>query len=129
MIEPGVRSDVTIRSGGSWIIDTLPTFMAGGMAGVTSWAFTMPCDVIKSTVQAMPATSSNAQRKWWTVAKKGWTNNGYQYFFRGAGPAVLRAFPVSAVVFTVYEFVMTVLDKYDGPTDDRSSFLQLLNEV
>jgi len=113
VVEPGVRSDVTIRSGGSWVVDTLPTFMAGGMAGVTSWAFTMPCDVIKSTVQAMPSTSSAQERRWLEVAKIGLEKNGTQYFFRGAGPAVLRAFPVSAVVFTVYEFVMAVMDTYD----------------
>jgi solute carrier family 25 carnitine/acylcarnitine transporter 20/29 len=113
VIAPGVRSDIKTVNSGSWLVDTLPTFMAGGMAGVTSWAFTMPCDVIKSTIQAMPATSSAADRRWMHVAKIGVERNGTAYFFRGAGPAILRAFPVSAVVFTVYEAVMGVLDKYD----------------
>tara|TARA_B100000780_G_scaffold273930_1_gene238217 strand:+ start:164 stop:1201 length:1038 start_codon:yes stop_codon:yes gene_type:complete len=114
VIEPGVRSDVKIRESGSWVVDILPTFMAGGMAGVTSWAFTIPCDVIKSTVQALPSTASNTEKKWMYVAKNGFEKNGMQYFFRGAGPAILRAFPVSAVVFTVYEGIMGLLDQYDG---------------
>jgi solute carrier family 25 carnitine/acylcarnitine transporter 20/29 len=114
VVEPGVRSDVRIRSGGSWVVDTLPTFMAGGMAGVTSWAFTMPCDVIKSTVQAMPATASAQEKQWLHVARTGVDRNGVAYFFRGAGPAIVRAFPVSAVVFTVYEFCMEFLNGFDG---------------
>jgi solute carrier family 25 carnitine/acylcarnitine transporter 20/29 len=99
--------------------------MGGGMAGVTSWAFTMPCDVIKSHIQSLSLGSSSSgcgaatrksaefERRWLAVAKWGVEKHGVNYFFRGFGPAVLRAFPVSAVVFTVYEFIMTNLDKYD----------------
>ena len=114
--DPGVRSDVKVRDSGSWIVDTLPAFMGGGMAGVTSWAFTMPCDVVKSHIQSLSldsSSSSEVERRWLAVAKWGIEKHGVKYFFRGFGPAVLRAFPVSAVVFTVYEFIMTNLDNYD----------------
>ncbi len=106
------------QSDSTWLETTFPAFMAGGMAGVASWVLTMPCDVVKSRVQSLPLDTPAAERRWLAVAAGGLRQDGPGYFFRGAGPAVLRAFPVSAVVFSVYEFVMRFLDRFDADADD-----------
>jgi hypothetical protein len=37
--------------------------------------------------------------------------HGWRIFFRGLGVTVLRAFPVNAIVFPVYEFTLQQLSK------------------
>eukprot|EP00747_Dinoflagellata_sp_TGD_P171652 gnl/TRDRNA2_/TRDRNA2_206238_c0_seq1.p1 gnl/TRDRNA2_/TRDRNA2_206238_c0~~gnl/TRDRNA2_/TRDRNA2_206238_c0_seq1.p1 ORF type:complete len:325 (-),score=38.89 gnl/TRDRNA2_/TRDRNA2_206238_c0_seq1:282-1148(-) len=74
---------------------------AGGVAGVLSWALTVPQDVVKTTIQeaaaaGRPITIQEATR---TVLRR----DGYTGLMRGFGPLCVRAFPVNAVTFFVYE--------------------------
>ena len=107
LVDPVSRIRIT------WLETTFPSFMAGGLAGVVSWTVTMPMDVIKSRVQSEHWDAPRRKRAWLSVARSGFEEEGTKYFFRGMAPALLRAFPVSAVVFTVYEWVMRHLDSWE----------------
>lgn len=77
--------------------------LAGGVAGSMSWVFTQPVDVVKSCVQSQ---SFDAQRSAWALTKHHYAAEGLGYFTKGFGATMLRAFPVSAVTFLVYEKIM-----------------------
>ena len=109
IIDPVSRVRVT------WWETSFPSFMAGGIAGVVSWTLTMPMDVVKSHIQSQPLDGPKQERAWLPVARRGYAKEGTSYFFRGTGPALLRAFPVSAVVFSVYEWVTQQLEKLERP--------------
>lgn len=49
----------------------------------------------------------------WTVASDLVKEHGWQYMFRGLGVTLLRAFPVNAIIFPVYEFVLLQLGDGD----------------
>jgi solute carrier family 25 carnitine/acylcarnitine transporter 20/29 len=49
----------------------------------------------------------------WTVARDIVRENGWQYMFRGLGVTLVRAFPVNAIIFPVYEFVLLQLGDGD----------------
>jgi hypothetical protein len=107
VVDPVSRIRIT------WWETSFPAFMAGGMAGVVSWTVTMPMDVVKSHVQSQRWDGPRSERAWLPVARRGFAKEGMSYFFRGMAPALLRAFPVSAVVFSVYEWVMRQLDSFE----------------
>ena len=44
----------------------------------------------------------------WQIAKQCYRAHGWRFFIRGYGPSVLRAVPVNAVTFAVYEQVMAI---------------------
>jgi hypothetical protein len=76
-------------------------FLAGGTAGVLQWLppiyFT---DIIKSRMQtADPGTYSGII----DCTRKVYLEGGSSIFFRGMTPALLRAFPLHAIIFLVYE--------------------------
>ena len=76
-----------------WLRDCkeIHPFMAGGMAGWTSWLFTYPMDVVKTRVQA-----GFTYEKGWLVDPNIW---------RGFGIASARALLVNGVGFWTYDFL------------------------
>ncbi|KAL0354684.1 UNVERIFIED_CONTAM: Mitochondrial arginine transporter BAC2 [Sesamum radiatum] len=77
--------------------------LAGGLAGVTSWIFCYPLDVLKTRIQAQ---SHCLQSRYCGIVdcyRKCVTREGYNVLWRGLGTAVARAFVVNGVVFTAYE--------------------------
>ncbi|KAI9267956.1 mitochondrial carrier domain-containing protein [Phascolomyces articulosus] len=101
--------------------------LAGGTAGVVSWSSIYPIDVVKSRLQmqvvpparvsstAAHAHHSNSPVRPYTSIKdcviRSYQAEGTSVFFRGLGPAVLRAFPVNAVTFFTYEWMMDMLGR------------------
>lgn len=87
-------------------VDSNPTsnmtaiFLAGGIAGAASWASVYPVDVIKTHIQLNPADSKESVIG---VAKRLHRTYGFRVFFRGLGVTMIRAFPVNAATFFVYE--------------------------
>ncbi|KAG7386580.1 hypothetical protein PHYPSEUDO_015488 [Phytophthora pseudosyringae] len=77
---------------------------AGGIAGMVSWAMCMPLDVVKSCVQGQ--SLEGTQMSMVEIAKTRMSQEGPGFFFKGFGTTMLRAFPVSAVTFLVYEKTM-----------------------
>ena len=81
-------------------------FMGGGLAGVLAWTMIMPIDVVKSTFQA--------NRKYTSVfdcVRTIYRTGGRKAFFTGTGMAALRAFPVNAVTFLIYEECLLILNR------------------
>jgi solute carrier family 25 carnitine/acylcarnitine transporter 20/29 len=75
--------------------------MAGGLAGSGSWAITYPFDVLKTRIQAdsVPISISGCARHLWAT-------QGIRGFYAGVMPCAIRAFPVNAVIFAIYEWVL-----------------------
>lgn len=74
--------------------------IAGGLAGQIGWLVTYPLDAVKNFVQYHPNYKSWTKATRFLYRKYGWS-----YFYRGYSIAVLRAFPVSAVSFIVYDYM------------------------
>jgi solute carrier family 25 carnitine/acylcarnitine transporter 20/29 len=74
--------------------DSIPIILfAGGMAGIVNWTIAIPCDTIKSRIQA--SNSSNISAALTELLR----NDGVKGLFRGLRPTLLRAFPASAAFF------------------------------
>ena len=86
--------------------------LAGGISGAWTWAIIYPFDVIKSRIQTSPL-ERHLQKGMWTVARELVRENGWRYMFRGLGVTLVRAFPVNAIIFPVYEFVLLQLGDGD----------------
>eukprot|EP01134_Creolimax_fragrantissima_P005243 CFRG5243T1 len=89
------------------------TFIAGGMAGLLSWGCIIPIDRMKTQIQATASHGSNLSIL--GCAASIVREEGAKGFFRGGGQLLLRAFPVNAVTFLVYE---RMLDALKGTVDD-----------
>ncbi|SAM03022.1 hypothetical protein [Absidia glauca] len=101
-----------------------PLLLAGGMAGTLSWASIYPLDVIKSRLQMQqPSPLPGATTPLLTALDRPYTSirdcvvrsyraEGVGVFFRGLVPTVLRGFPVNAVTFWMYEWVMAWLSTH-----------------
>jgi solute carrier family 25 carnitine/acylcarnitine transporter 20/29 len=75
---------------------------AGGLAGSASWVLTYPLDVIKTRMQADGAHQSIKG-----CSQHLWNTKGLRGFYSGVTPCAIRAFPVNAVIFAIYEWVLT----------------------
>ncbi|CAI5706902.1 hypothetical protein KXD40_006059 [Peronospora effusa] len=82
----------------------LKLMMAGGIAGMFSWIVSMPQDVVKSCVQSQ--SLDGKQLSMMEMARTRMQQEGPRFFFKGFSATMLRAFPVSAVTFLVYEKTM-----------------------
>ena len=88
------------------------SFCAGGFAGVMSFLLLHPIDVLKSCRQMQHenlTVNGNAVSSTRAIVKAGLDTDGYRFFTRGLAPSVLRAGPVSAVIFLVYEVVLSFI--------------------
>jgi hypothetical protein len=74
--------------------------LAGAMAGSASWLLLHPVDVVKSLVQSSDPGVRVSQ-----LIRQAWSQSGPRFFLRGITASVVRAAPVSAVVFPIYEFL------------------------
>ncbi|KAH7491755.1 hypothetical protein PRIC1_002835 [Phytophthora ramorum] len=81
--------------------------VAGGLAGMLSWAMCLPMDVIKSRVQGQRL--GGTQMSMVEIARTGVMQEGPGLFFKGFGATMVRAFPVSAVTFLVYEKTLQLM--------------------
>ncbi|XP_021774053.1 mitochondrial arginine transporter BAC2-like [Chenopodium quinoa] len=89
--------------------ETLNTMLvAGGLAGVASWATFYPLDVIKTRLQAQ----TKASIKYSGIVdcfRKSVKQDGYGVLWRGLGTAVARAFVVNGAIFAAYELSLRCL--------------------
>lgn len=89
------------RMGGQETFRTM--LMAGGLAGVASWMFCYPLDVIKTRLQAQPVTYPMKYSGIADCFRKSVREEGFRVLWRGLGTAVARAFIVNGAIFTAYE--------------------------
>jgi len=92
---------------------TWVTLTAGSVAGIATWISTYPFDVIKSIIQTAPSNTPKHELKIMHVARVNYQKHGFGFFWKGLSPTLLRAVPVSAVTFYVYELC---LDLFKGRT-------------
>ena len=84
--------------------------MYGGIAGEALWLASYPFDVIKSKMQT---DGFGAAQKYPTMRScfaATWRESGARGFWKGIGPTLLRAMPVSAGTFATVEFVMKLVN-------------------
>lgn len=89
----------------------LASFVAGGLTGVISWGSVYPVDVVKSVIQAAPPSTPREQLRMAHVVRLCWQAGGIRMFVRGIDSTLMRAFPVNAVTFVVYEACMSVMKR------------------
>jgi hypothetical protein len=76
---------------------------AGAVAGCLTWSVVYPVDVFKSMIQTMPLETPLNRRRIMTVARQCWKEGGWARCWSGWQSTMLRAAPVSAITFFVYE--------------------------
>ncbi|XP_056278602.1 solute carrier family 25 member 45 [Pseudoliparis swirei] len=84
---------------------TFAIMMAGGVAGVVTWAFATPMDVVKVRLQ-MSGVEGRVYRGVLHCMSVSFREEGARVFFKGLLLNCLRAFPVNAVTFLSYESLM-----------------------
>jgi len=96
----------------------LSNFLSGGFGSFVYWAFAIPADNVKNRMMSQPlaVTSSRpglfsrlGRPSFASVVHGIYTRDGFRGFFRGLGPTFLRAFPVNASAFFVFEAILRVL--------------------
>merc|ERR1711872_242877 len=86
--------------------DSTPVILtAGGMAGIFSWIFTYPQDVIKSRLQADGFGPNQQYSSTRHCIQASLEAEGYSCLTRGVGSTIIRAFPMNAVTFGVYSYI------------------------
>lgn len=90
--------------------------LSGGVAGVLCWFAAAPLDLMKTLVQKearLPlAMRQLKSTKVGDIAHDIYHKEGVKGFFRGVVPLLLRAFPVNATTFFVYEELCRQQEKF-----------------
>jgi solute carrier family 25 carnitine/acylcarnitine transporter 20/29 len=73
----------------------------GGLAGEAFWLASYPLDVVKSKMQNDGFGEQQHFKNMRDCFKKTFANEGFGGFWKGIGPTMLRAMPVSAGTFAV----------------------------
>ena len=84
---------------------TFAILIAGGVAGVTTWSFATPMDVVKARLQ-MSGAGGRVYTGVLHCMRVSVREEGVRVFFKGLLLNGLRAFPVNAVTFLSYERLM-----------------------
>lgn len=94
---------------GQTSMSPLAVVLGGGFAGVANWLVALPFDVIKSKIQV--ETGADKRKSIASVGRELLAQEGIAGLYRGAGPALLRAFPANAACFLGMEMSMQLLNK------------------
>lgn len=98
-----------------YVDETLNPFISGASAGIVSWIIAYPLDVVKTIIQAMPATTNNKEQSIFRIFHAMYSQQGgVKLLYRGLGASLIRSIPVNGVVFPVYEYTNILLRKVTG---------------
>lgn len=95
-----------LLTGGQLLVGDAPVasnatvLLAGGTAGILSWALSYPIDVVKTRLQA---DTTGQYRGAWHALKLSVQQHGYRVLFQGFSACMYRAFVVNAVTFVAFE--------------------------
>jgi solute carrier family 25 carnitine/acylcarnitine transporter 20/29 len=81
----------------------------GGLAGEALWLASYPFDVVKSKMQSDGFGESQKFKGMNDCFKQTFRTEGLRGFWKGIGPTLLRAMPVSAGTFAVVEMTMRAI--------------------
>ncbi|ROW09905.1 hypothetical protein VPNG_06317 [Cytospora leucostoma] len=82
----------------------------GGLAGEALWLGSYPFDVVKSKQQTDGFGSGQKYKNMRDCFAQVWRAEGARGFWKGIGPTLLRAMPVSAGTFAVVELTMRAIN-------------------
>ncbi|KAG9087462.1 hypothetical protein FS749_002901 [Ceratobasidium sp. UAMH 11750] len=82
-------------------------FLAGGLGSFGYWIMGIPFDNIKNRILAAPLDAPRLS--FWPVAKGIYATQGWRGYYTGLSLCIIRAFPVNACAFFVYESLMRVI--------------------
>jgi solute carrier family 25 carnitine/acylcarnitine transporter 20/29 len=89
-------------------LSPLAVVMAGGFAGVCNWGLAIPFDVIKTRIQT--AEAADVGKGIVQHARELLAKEGIPALYKGAAPAMLRAFPANAACFLGMETSLAFLN-------------------
>jgi|TARA_R110002003_G_scaffold184_10_gene14453 solute carrier family 25 carnitine/acylcarnitine transporter 20/29 len=90
-------------------ISTLKVALYGGLAGEMLWISSYPFDVVKSKMQSDGFGKEQKYKSMTDCFAKTWRAEGARGFWKGIGPTLLRAMPVSAGTFATVEVTMRMI--------------------
>ena len=82
----------------------------GGLAGEALWLASYPFDVIKSKMQTDGFGKEQRYKTMRDCFAQTWRADGFRGFWKGIGPTLLRAMPVSGGTFAVAEMTMRAIN-------------------
>lgn len=82
----------------------------GGLAGEALWFGSYPFDVVKSKMQSDGFGEGMKFKSMRDCFAQTWRAEGIGGFWKGIGPTLLRAMPVSAGTFAVFEMTMRLIN-------------------
>ena len=82
--------------------------LAGGMAGSYSWLWIYPIDYVKTVMQFQDLGNLRYKNMWECYSHQ-YRIYGFRSFIKGLGITMLRSFPVNAVAFFSFEYLMRVM--------------------
>ena len=94
-------------------------FLAGGLAGMTGWGAVIPADTIKSRLQSQPPQPGAPTPSVLQIGRQIVREEGQRALWRGWTPAVLRAFPANAALFTGVELTSRALRYWEAGSHDE----------
>ncbi|EPX70656.1 carrier with solute carrier repeats [Schizosaccharomyces octosporus yFS286] len=77
----------------------------GAACGYSMWILAYPFDIVKSKIQTDGFSSKAIYKNAWQCAQGIYSTSGMKGFYRGFIPVIVRAAPVNAATFYVYETV------------------------
>lgn len=90
-------------------IETWKVAAYGGLAGEALWLSSYPFDVVKSKMQSDGFGKGRRYVGMVDCFRQTWRGEGMRGFWRGLGPTMVRAMPVSAGTFAVVEMTMRAM--------------------
>jgi solute carrier family 25 carnitine/acylcarnitine transporter 20/29 len=96
---PDTRTDAEANKKGQ--IRTYKIATCGVLTGLVLWTVNYPFDVVKSKMQADGFGQHQKYPRMRNVVGETWRESGWRGFWRGLGPTLTRAVPVSAGTFVV----------------------------
>ncbi|KAF1982038.1 mitochondrial carrier [Aulographum hederae CBS 113979] len=90
-------------------ISTLKVAFYGGLAGEALWLSSYPFDVIKSKMQSDGFGTGMRYKSMKDCFAQTYCGEGLRGFWKGIGPTLLRAMPVSAGTFAVAEMTLRLI--------------------
>lgn len=92
-------------------------FFAGGIAGIASWLGIFPIDLVKSKLQIDAKSKIKMYKNHLECIKHIYKVSGIKGFYQGISSSLIRAFPVHAINFVVYEHVLRLCQSIDDESE------------
>ncbi|KAG4093863.1 mitochondrial carrier [Neocallimastix lanati (nom. inval.)] len=92
-------------------------FFAGGFAGIASWICIFPIDLVKSKLQIDVKSKNKIYKSQLQCIKQIYKTSGVRGFYHGISSCLIRAFPVHALNFVVYEHVLRLIKKLEHESE------------